>query len=265
VTADRAASLDGLVGVVTGGNGGIGLGITRALVAAGASVAVWGRNEAKTAAAVADLAELARDDRRVLGIPCDVADEAQVQDAFARTLDRFARVDTFFANAGVPGRSAPIVDMTLDDWRTVLQVNLDGTFLCLREAARHMIERGSGGSLVAIGSTAAFYGAARKGHYSASKAAVLAVVRVLAVELARYGVRVNGLVPGWTETELVGPDAGFSHQTYDRFVENTVRRTPVRRWAKPEEYGAAAVYLADPSITYHTGDALVIDGGYTIF
>lgn len=181
--------------------------------------------------------------------------------AFATAVDALGKVDSIFANAGVTGTgTTPFIDMPLAEWRRVLTVNLDGAFLTLREGAKHLVERGEGGSLVAVSSTAAIHGTPRNAQYGASKAALLALVRSLAVELARYRIRCNALLPGWTETELTAP--GREHE---KFVANTTYRTPLKRWAQPAEMGPAAVYLADPSIEFHTGDMLVVDGGYTIF
>jgi NAD(P)-dependent dehydrogenase (short-subunit alcohol dehydrogenase family) len=191
---------------------------------------------------------------------CDVSDEEQVAAAFAEAVDQLGKVDSVFANAGVSGHLRPFTETTLGQWRETMAVNLDGAFLTLREGARHLIERGKGGSLVAVSSTSSVHGTPRNPAYSVSKTGLLALVRSLAVELARHQIRVNALVPGWTETELT--EKGRENQ---KFVDNTTYRTPVKRWSQPEEYGPAAVYLADPRITFHTGDALTIDGGYTIF
>lgn len=251
--------LEGHVTVVTGGNGGIGLGIARGLADAGARVAVWGRHEAKTASAVASLGDGA------VGVRCEVADEDDVSRAMGETLERLGRVDSFFANAGISGAAAPIHEMAFDEWRRVLAVNLDGTFLSVRAAAAHMVERGEGGSIVVVSSTSSIHGAARKAHYGTSKTAVLGLVRAVAVELAPHRIRCNALLPGWTATDMTSPDGAFSKSSYDRFVENTTFRTPVRRWADPDEFGAVAAYLADPRHTFHTGDSLVVDGGYTVF
>jgi NAD(P)-dependent dehydrogenase (short-subunit alcohol dehydrogenase family) len=248
--------LTGRVAVVTGGNGGIGLGMAKALARAGADIAVWARNETKNAAAKA---ELEATGRRVVALRCDVAEESQVIDAMARTVDELGKVDALFANAGVSGY-ARFVDMTLDEWHRVTRVNLDGAFLTLREAARHMVDRGEGGSLVAVSSTSAIHGAPGMEHYAGSKAALVSVIRGLAVELARFGVRCNTILPGWTETDMLQPMTAS-----EKFVKNTVSRTPVRRWATPDDLGPAAVYLADPTATFHTGDTLVVDGGYTVF
>src|SRR5699024_4487435 len=139
-------------------------------------------------------------------------------------------------------------------------INLDGTFLTLQAAARHMTERGGGGSLVAVSSTSAIHGAPGNEAYGASKTALLGLVRALAVGLARHDVRVNALLPGWTRTDL----ASVGYES-DRFRDIIIGRTPVRRWADTEELGAPAVFLADPTTTFHTGDCLVVDGGYTVF
>lgn len=248
--------LHGRVAVVTGGNGGIGLGMALALARAGADVAVWGRNAEKNEAA---RAELEATGRRVVAIQCDVSDEQQVRDATAETLASLGKMDALFANAGVGGFSR-FVDMTLDEWRRVTSVNLDGAFLCLREAARHMVDRGEGGALVGVSSTSAIHGAPGMEHYAASKAALVAIMRGLAVELARFHIRCNAILPGWTDTDMLRPMAAN-----EKFVRNTVSRTPVRRWGTPEDLGPAAVFLADPTVTFHTGDTLVVDGGYTIF
>lgn len=248
--------LTGRVAVITGGNGGIGLGMARALAAAGADVAIWGRNETKNEAA---RAELAATGRNVVALRCDVADERQVVEATEQTIDKLGQIDALFANAGIGGY-ARFIDMSLDEWRRVTSVNLDGAFLTLREAARHMVERGEGGALVAVSSTSAIHGAPGMEHYAGSKAALVAVMRGLAVELAREGIRCNTILPGWTETDMLQPLTAS-----EKFVKNTVSRTPVRRWGTPDDLGPAAVFLADPTATFHTGDTLVVDGGYTVF
>lgn len=250
------ADLTGRVVVVTGGNGGIGLGMARALAEAGADIAIWGRNEDKNAAAHS---ELEATGRRVIALRCDVSDEQQVVDATAKTVAALGKLDALFANAGIGGY-ARFVDMTLDEWRRVTSVNLDGAFLTLREGARHMVERGEGGALVAVSSTSAIHGAPGMEHYAGSKAALTAIIRGLAVELARFGIRCNTILPGWTETDMLRPMSASA-----KFVNNTVGRTPVRRWGTPDDLGPAAVFLADPSATFHTGDTLVVDGGYTVF
>jgi NAD(P)-dependent dehydrogenase (short-subunit alcohol dehydrogenase family) len=249
--------LSGHVALVTGGNGGIGLGLADGLARAGADIAVWGTKADKNERAAE---ALAAHGGRVETLVADISDESAVDAAFAETVSRLGRVDSCFANAGTSAQPASFPKISLEDWRRVNAVNLDGTFLTLRAAARHMIERGGGGALVAISSLTALEGAPRNEHYAASKAGVLGLVRSLAVELARHAIRVNAIVPGWVETDLnrdfLAGDAATAH---------ILPRVPLRRWAQPADLAPAAVYLASPAAAYHTGDALVIDGGYSLF
>jgi NAD(P)-dependent dehydrogenase (short-subunit alcohol dehydrogenase family) len=248
--------LSGRVVVVTGGNTGIGLGIGRGIGAAGGAVAIWARNEARNRQAVHDLTG---EGVKAVSWRCDVTDEDDVGRALDETVEHFGHIDSLFANAGIMPDSA-FVDMTLAEWRSVLAVNLDGAFLSLRAAARHLVTRGEGGSLVVVSSTAALHGAPRREHYATSKAGLVGLMRSLAVELARHRIRVNALLPGWTDTGMLA-----EARTIQKFVDNTVARTPVRRWAAPADFAEAAVFLADPTIAFHTGDTLVVDGGYTVF
>lgn len=251
-------ALAGRTVLVTGGNGGIGLGMAAGCAGAGASVVIWGRDAEKNERAVAELSALgATADAFV----CDVGDPGSVTTSFAASVEAAGgRIDAVFANAGTTGNGTPFVELPLEEWHRVLRTNLDGVFLTLQAGARHMVGRGGGGSLVAVSSTSAIHGAAGNEAYGASKTALLGLVRALAVGLARHEVRVNALLPGWTRTDLAAP--GFAS---DRFREATIRRTPVRRWADPAEMGPAAVFLADPTTTFHTGDSVVVDGGYTVF
>jgi NAD(P)-dependent dehydrogenase (short-subunit alcohol dehydrogenase family) len=248
--------LSGQVAVVTGGNGGIGLGFAEGVAMAGADVAVWARDAAKSSAAVA---RLESHGVRALAVSCDVADERSVADAAERTAEGLGRIDICVANAGTSG-AARLEDLTLDEWRRVMAVNLDGAFLTMRDCARRMIDQGDGGAIVAISSTSAVHGAPANPHYAASKTALLGLVRSSAVGLARHGIRVNAVLPGWTRTDLA--EDGYHD---DRFREVTTRRTPVRRWASGDDYRALAAYLCDRSVDFHTGDSVVFDGGYTIF
>jgi NAD(P)-dependent dehydrogenase (short-subunit alcohol dehydrogenase family) len=248
--------LTGHVALVTGGNGGIGLGMARGLASAGADIAIWGTNEEKNAKATAELEGLGV---KVAAFKCDVGDEAQVDATFAATVEALGKVDSCFANAGV-GAGGPIHEMTLETWRYVQRINSEGVFLTFRAATRHMIERGEGGRLIGVSSTSAIHGAARNISYAHSKTGMLGMNRALAVELARYGITVNSIVPGWIETDMTA--GAFS---YDRFVENVMPRIPHRRWGQPGDFSGVAVYLASGASGYHTGDAFVIDGAYTIF
>jgi NAD(P)-dependent dehydrogenase (short-subunit alcohol dehydrogenase family) len=253
--------LSGLTAVVTGGNGGIGLGLAEGLVRAGANVAVWGRDANKNATAAAHLAELGGDVKPVV---CDVTNEADVAAAMATTVERFGHVDSMFANAGIPGASVPFTDLTLEEWRSVFAVNVEGVFLCFREAARHLVARGAAGSLVGVSSIAGSYGVPRKTHYGASKLTVVSIVRSVAVELASRGIRCNALAPGWVATDLVVGGFDNAGTKLDRFSEAIVGRTAVRRWGQPADMAAAAVFLARPDLPFHTGDVVTVDGGYSI-
>lgn len=248
--------LSGRVVVVTGGNSGIGLGIARGVARAGGSVAVWSRRAERNAEAVAELEGLGA---TAAGFQCDVGDEGNVAEAMSQTLDRFGRLDCLVANAGTAGRKW-FTEMSLDEWHRVLQVNLDGAFLCLREAARVLVQQGQGGALVGVSSTSAIHGAPGQEHYSASKTALLGVMRSLAVELARHQIRCNSLLPGWTESELTA-----AAMTHEKFMAATTGRTPVRRWATLHDFETVGAFLADPTLIFHTGDSMVVDGGYTVF
>ena len=249
--------LSGKVFVVTGGNGGIGLGMAEGIAAAGGSLSIWGRNREKNRQALERLKELGAPS---LALECDVSDESAVADAIAKTVDRFGRLDGCFANAGRSGVRKSFIDLTLEDWRAVMAVNLDGVFLTLREAARVLIEQGEGGSLVAVSSTSAIHGAAGNEAYGTAKTGLNGLVRALAVGLARHRIRVNSLLPGWTRTELAR--GGYEN---DRFRTVTTQRTPVRRWADPSEFREVGAFLADPDISFHTGQEVCVDGGYTVF
>jgi len=247
--------------IVTGGNGGIGLGMAEGIAMSGGSVAIWGRNTKKNASALETLTAIADEHGgKAAAYVCDVSDEQAIIDTMDQTVADMGRMDGLFANAGRGGTGTPFVDLTLDEWRQVMTVNLDGVFLTLREAAKRLIEQGQGGSLVAVSSTSAIHGAAGNEAYGTAKTALNGLVRALSVGLARHQIRVNSLLPGWTITELAS--GGYES---DVFREATIKRTPVRRWAEPSEFREVGAYLADPSQTYHTGQEICVDGGYTVF
>ena len=254
--AFRAFDLSGRTAIVTGGNGGIGLGMARALLQAGAKVAIWGSNAEKTARAAEQLAAHGE----VHAVRCDVGDEQAVDAAFAESVERLGAVDACFANAGVSSFSAPIANMSHDEFQRVMRINLDGVFFTFRAATRHMIERGAGGSLIATASTAAIEGAARNSHYGASKGAVTSYVRALAVELARHRIRVNSILPGWIESDMTSGVFGEP-----KFANAVLPRIPLRRWGTADDFGGIAVFLASDASSYMTGADLLIDGGYTKF
>lgn len=254
--------LSGRVAIVTGGNGGIGLGMAEALVGAGCAVSIWGRNRDKTEAAVARLKATGG---QVEGRACDVTDPASIEDAFAATLSALGRVDGFFANAGITGESkGPFIERDMDEWRRLMTANVEGVARGFQLAARHMVARAKAGDpygrLVATSSVASIEGAAYNEHYGASKGALNSFVRAIAVELARHGVTANTILPGWIETDMT---AGAMAD--EKFVKAVSPRIPVRRFGTPADFGGMAVFLMSRSSSYMTGQTLVIDGGYSIF
>jgi NAD(P)-dependent dehydrogenase (short-subunit alcohol dehydrogenase family) len=249
--------LAGHVALVTGGNSGIGLGMAEALAQAGADVAIWGTNEAKNADAAK---QLERHGTKVAAFRCDVGDEEQVDTTFAATVDALGKVDSCFANAGIGGGAPSFAEFTLEQWRRITRVNLDGVFLTFRAATRHLVERGEGGSLTVTSSLSAVEGAAKNQAYASTKGGVISMMRGLAVELARYQIRANAVLPGWIDTPMTAPAFGW-----DKFADKVKPRIPARRWGEPEDFGGLAVYLASDASKYHTGDVITIDGGYGIF
>jgi len=250
--------LSGKVALITGGNSGIGLGMAKALAEAGADIAIWGTRSEKNAAAKA---QLEASGRRVLALQCDVGEEAEVEACFAETVRTLGKVDACFANAGTyGGRGMKFTDYTAEEWRRVMRVNLDGAFFTLRAAARHMVERGGGGSLVGTASLAAIEGAARNEHYAATKGGLVSMLKAMAVEFARHGIRDNAILPGWIETPMTARSTND-----EKFAGNVMPRIPMRRWGQGADFGGIAVYLASDASAYHTGDSLIIDGGYAIY
>jgi NAD(P)-dependent dehydrogenase (short-subunit alcohol dehydrogenase family) len=254
-------NLKGKVALVTGGNRGIGYGMAEALAEAGADIVVWGSNAEHNRHAEG---RLTQHGVRVLAQQVNVADEGAVVDAMAEAVVAMGRIDTVIANAGIGGGAPSFAEMSHDVWRRVLSVNLDGVFFTTREACKHMVERAKkgdpGGSIAVIASLAAIEGAARNQAYAATKGGVISMMKAIAVEHARYGVRANAILPGWIATDMT---AGA--QDSPAFAEKVIPRVPIRRWGEPADFGGVAVYLASDASRYHTGDSFVIDGGYSIF
>jgi NAD(P)-dependent dehydrogenase (short-subunit alcohol dehydrogenase family) len=248
--------LTGKVVLVTGGNNGIGLGIAEAVAGAGASVAIWGRNESRNQEA---LDAVLTQGGQAIALGVDVSDELRVVEAFEETLAAFEHVDAVFANAGVGAGNTRFEEMTTDEWRWIFGVNMEGVFWTFREALKHMKPRGSG-SLVVTSSVSADAGFPRGEHYAATKAGVRALIQGLAVEYGRHGIRANAIAPGWVVT---GMTDGFIEG--DRFESNVKPRIPVGRWGTPEDFAGIAVYLASDASSWHTGDTITIDGGYLQF
>lgn len=260
--AYRPFDLTGKCALVTGGNGGIGLAFAEAIAASGGTVMIWGTNAKKNTEAEA---KLKTHGGKVFVRQVNVANEQEVVDGMKEAAAAMGRIDSVFANAGIGGGAASFLEMTTETYRKVLSVNEDGVFWTFREACRHMVERWkkgdkSGGSIVGVASLAAVEGAARNQAYAATKGAVISMMKSVAVEHARYGIRANAVLPGWIATDMTTFAQGS-----EVFTEKVISRVPMRRWGRPEDFGGIAVYLTSDASAYHSGDSFIIDGGYAIF
>ena len=250
--------LSGKVAVITGGNGGIGLGFAQAVAAAGADVSIWGTNAEKNAAAEAELKAI---NPSASALVCDVSDESVVEASMASVIEKYGRIDACFPNAGIGTQNQkPFFEHTNEDWHNVINVNLHGVFYTLRAATRQMVNQGEGGTLVLTSSGTAIQGSAKGQAYAATKGGVVSMMLGLSTELARYRITANAVIPGWVETAMT--DKLF---TWDKFVDNVMKRIPMRRWGTPDDFGAIAVYLMSDASRWHTGDVIKIDGGFSIF
>ena len=252
--------VDGSVAVVTGAGGGIGAGIARALVASGAKVVLTDLNED----GVSEVAASLPSDSAVFASG-DAGSVEHIDEVVRLAESTFGPVDFYFANAGIGGGGrSSFIDRPQSEWREMLATNLDGAVITLQHAARHMRDRaGKGdafGRLVATSSLASISGTARNEHYAATKGALNSIIRALAVELARYGVTAHCVLPGWIQSEMTD---GLFHN--DKFVANVMPRIPMRRFGRPEDFAAVAVYIMSNGSSYHTGEMFLIDGAYSIF
>ncbi|MBV7267262.1 SDR family NAD(P)-dependent oxidoreductase [Erythrobacter ani] len=251
--------LTGRVAVITGGNGGLGLGMARGLVKSGANVAIWARNEEKNAKALLELQSIGRAEVKTL--VCDVAEEAQIEDAMGATLAAFGRVDACFANAGRTGSGAGVPDMTEAGWDAVMAVNARGPALTYKHVTRHMVERAKagdpGGKLIATSSGQSIMGVNRSSDYAASKAAINGLTRGAAFELARHQITANALLFGYYETDITAA-------ADPKFAAWMEKRIPLRRPGDHEGLEGLAVFWASPHSDYITGQCLPVDGGLCI-
>ena len=247
--------LEGHVALVTGGNGGLGLAMSKGLVKAGASIAIWGRNADKNAAAVAELTAMGGD---VAAFICDVTDESSAAAAFQETLGRFGKIDSCFANAGGSGVRGAFHTLSSDDWRATVDLNVSSVITTFQLATRFWLESKQNGKLVVTSSVAGLIGIPFASGYSMTKAAVQGLVRSLAIEYGRAGIQVNAILPGFIETEM-------SLDTPQHFQDAAKRRAASGDIGKLEDMEGIAVYLASNESKFMTGQCLVIDGGHTIF
>ena len=250
----------GKVAVITGGNSGLGLGFARGIARQGGNVAIWARNADRNAAAKKELEALGA---RVLTQQVDVASEPSVIDGFKAVMAEFGRVDCVIANAGWPPTTNSTFELTTQHWHDFLAVGMHGAFYTLREGARLMVKRAEagepGGSLIYCGSLSMFKGLPGKPQYAASKGAMGAVIRSMAVEWGKYGIRANAIAPGYIKTGMTGEAAELS--PIDKFFAS---RTPIPRPGYPEDFEAIAAYLCSDSSSFHSGDTIVIDGAALI-
>jgi 2-dehydro-3-deoxy-D-gluconate 5-dehydrogenase len=241
------------IALVTGGNGGIGLGMARGLGQAGATVLIVGRNAEKSAAALRDLQSAGI---RAESFGADVTDEAAVQRLFAHVQDRYGRLDILVNNAGSTVRKPP-QDFTLAEWTSVMDVNMTSAFLCSRAAHPLMVQAGAG-KMINIGSILSIFGAPYGSAYGASKGAIVQFTKSVALAWARDNIQVNAVLPGWIDTELT---AGARAQV-PGLNERVLARTAAGRWGKPEDLAGVAVFLASRASDFVTGTTITVDGGY---
>ena len=242
--------LSGRVAVVTGGNGGIGLGMARGLAAAGAKVVVAGRNAQKGAAAAQAIGGIA--------IEADVLDEASCRALVSQTVARLGRLDILVNNAGINIRKQP-QDYSLAEWHRVLDSNLTSAFACAQAAYPEMA-KARGGKVINIGSMMSIFGAAFTTPYAASKGGMVQMTRALACAWAKDNIQVNAVLPGWIDTDLTRN----ARQEIAGLHERVLARTPAGRWGDPADFAGIAVFLASAASDFLTGTAIPVDGGYSV-
>ena len=247
--------LRGKVAIVTGGNGGIGLGMARGLAEAGADIAIVGRNEAKSDAAVTDLRQSGI---RAIAVTADVTDEAAVIAMAERVKREFGRIDILVNNAGINIRKTPH-ELTLDEWDSVTRTNLTSAFLCSRAVYPAMKDAG-GGKIINIGSMLSIFGATLAPAYAASKGGIVQFTRSCAVAWAANNIQVNAVLPGWIDTDL-------TRSARDQIAglnDKVLARTPAARWGEPTDFAGIAVFLSSAASDFLTGTAIPVDGGFSV-
>jgi 2-deoxy-D-gluconate 3-dehydrogenase len=247
--------LGGKVAIVTGGNGGIGLGMARGLAEAGAAVAIVGRNEAKSNAAAA---ELRQHGAKAIAVVADVTDTAAVAEMIARTTGEFGRLDILVNNAGITVRKPPHL-LDLAEWDSVIKTNLTSAFLC-SQAAYPAMKAAGGGKIVNIGSMMSIFGASFAPAYAASKGGIVQFTRSCAVAWASDNIQVNAVLPGWIDTDLTKR----ARQEIDGLHDKVLARTPAARWGAIADFAGIAVFLSSASSDFVTGTAIPVDGGFSI-
>jgi 2-deoxy-D-gluconate 3-dehydrogenase len=247
--------LKGRVAVVTGGNGGIGLGMARGMAEAGAAIAVAGRNVKKSEAAAAELAKLGV---KTAVLEVDVANEASCRKMIDDTVKRLGRLDILVNNAGINIRKPPH-ELALAEWKQVIDVNLTSAFICSHAAYPRMKEAG-GGKIINIGSMLSIFGASFAPAYGASKGGVVQLTKALAVAWAKDNIQVNAVLPGWIDTDLTKK----AREEVSGLNALVLMRTPAKRWGTPADHAGVAVFLASKASDFVTGTFIPVDGGYSV-
>jgi 2-dehydro-3-deoxy-D-gluconate 5-dehydrogenase len=246
--------LTGKVAIVTGGNGGLGLGMAMGLASAGANIVVASRNQEKTQQAVHQLEALGV---KALGVYLDVLQPDLVETCLAKTVETFGGFDILVANSGTVVRKPP-EDLSIEEWDLVVDTNLKGTFLCCKAAFPHLVKRG-GGKIITNGSMFSIFGSTVRSAYPASKGGIVQLTKSLAVAWAKFNIQVNCIVPGWLKTELTRPV--YEHPEMGPTI---LQRTPAGRWGNPDDMRGIAVFLASPASDFITGQAIPVDGGFSV-
>jgi 2-deoxy-D-gluconate 3-dehydrogenase len=246
--------LTGRVAVVTGGNGGIGLGLARGLAKAGARVVVAARNQQKSRAAVDELRALGSD---ALAIPVDVANEESVEALVNETVTRCGRLDILVNNAGMNIRK-PANTLALAEWEQVIGTNLTSAFLCSRAVYPHM-KRVGGGKIINVGSIMSIFGTSFSPAYGASKGGIVQLTKSMAVAWASDNIQVNAILPGWVDTALTRETREQVSGLHDRVLA----RSPSGRWGVIDDFEGIAVFLSSAASMFVTGTTITVDGGYS--
>jgi 2-deoxy-D-gluconate 3-dehydrogenase len=248
--------LKGKVAIVTGGNGGIGLGMAKGLAVAGATVIIAGRNQEKSNTAVEQIAALKTGEARPFAV--DVTDEVSVNALVAKTVEACGRLDILVNNAGINIRKPPD-QLTLAEWREVIETNLTSAFLC-SHAAYPAMKQAGGGKIINIGSMMSIFGASFTPAYAASKGGIVQFTKACACAWAKDHIQVNAVLPGWIDTELTIR----AREQVKGLHENVLKRTPAGRWGVPDDFRGIAVFLSSAASDFLTGTAIAVDGGYSI-
>ena len=246
--------LKGKVALVTGGNGGIGLGMARGLAKAGACIFVAARNEEKSAAAVQDLQSLGAE---AFAVQVDVSDEKSVGEMVTTIVRQCSSIDILINNAGMNIRKQP-QDLPLAQWRQIMDTNLTSAFLCARDVYPHMKRSGSG-KIINIGSMLSIFGVSHLPAYGSSKGGLVQLTKSLAVAWAMDNIQVNAVLPGWIDTDLTRTANEKDPTLYERILG----RTPAGRWGSIDDLAGVAVFLACRASDFITGTTVVVDGGYS--